>query len=366
MTWDESTRSWIAQEDPKSGETLVYPIDDNQIERTWRYKHDDVNKKPKNFRATKDETGTWTVYYKYRPANSGVLPTTMWIDSKFSATEHGTGVLKKLFKQHDAFSYPKSVYAVEESLKVSGATEDDALVIDFFAGSGTTAHAVLQMNATSDTNTRFLVVEVNKYFEAVTLPRIKKVSASLDWDGGAAQKITGPGAFVRVQSLEQYDDTLESLDAGINEGESGELLFQDPAFALRYRLDKTSRAMYCGVDHFSSPYGYQLKRAEGGGEARPCEVDLVESIPYLLGMDVNRLYRESQGVVMQGRNRRGQSVAVFFRDCTADDSAQWVAGKLAQHPADRVYTNDPASLSFEGCDSLEAIETVFAAQFGRP
>lgn len=366
MTWDESTRSWIAQEDPKSGETLVYPIDDNQIERTWRYKHDDVNKKPKNFRATKDETGTWTVYYKYRPANSGVLPTTMWIDSKFSATEHGTGVLKKLFKQHDAFSYPKSVFAVEESLKVSGATEDDALVIDFFAGSGTTAHAVLQMNATSDTNTRFLVVEVNKYFEAVTLPRIKKVSASLDWDAGAAQKITGPGAFVRVQSLEQYDDTLESLDAGINEGESGELLFQDPAFALRYRLDKTSRAMYCGVDHFSSPFGYQLKRAEGGGGARPCEVDLVESIPYLLGMDVNRLYRESQGVVMLGRNRRGQSVAVFFRDCAANDSAQWVAGKLAQHPADRVYTNDPASLSFEGCDSLEAIETVFAAQFGRP
>lgn len=366
MTWDESTRSWIAQEDPKSGETLVYPIDDNQIERTWRYKHDDVNKKPKNFRATKDEAGTWTIYYKYRPANSGVLPTTMWIDSKFSATEHGTGVLKKLFKQHDAFSYPKSVFAVEESLKVSGATEDDALVIDFFAGSGTTAHAVLQMNATSDTNTRFLVVEVNKYFEAVTLPRIKKVSASLDWDGGAAQKITGPGAFVRVQSLEQYDDTLESLDAGINEGESGELLFQDPAFALRYRLDKTSRAMYCGVDRFSSPFGYQLKRAEGGGEAQPCEVDLVESIPYLLGMDVNRLYRESQGVVILGRNRRSQSVAVFFRDCAIEDAAQWVAGKLAQHPADRVYTNDPAGLSFEGCDSLEAIESVFALQFGRP
>lgn len=365
MTWDESIRSWIAQEDPKSGETLVYPIDDNQIERTWRYKHDDVNKKPKNFRATKDETGTWTVYYKYRPANSGVLPTTMWIDSKFSATEHGTGVLKKLFKQHDAFSYPKSVFAVEESLKVSGATEDDALVIDFFAGSGTTAHAVLQMNATSDTNTRFLVVEVNKYFEAVTLPRIKKVSASLDWDGGAAQKITGPGAFVRVQSLEQYDDTLESLDAGINEGESGELLFQDPAFALRYRLDKTSRALYCGVDRFASPFGYKLKRAEGGGEARSCEVDLVESIPYLLGMEVNRLYRESQGVVMLGHNRRGQSVAVFFRDCSSQDCAQWVAGKLAQHPADRVYTNDPASLSFDGCEKFEAIESIFALQFGR-
>ncbi len=366
MEWIEETKEWSILEQPKEGETCIYPIDEDKKHRRWRWKYTEVAKKPSTFKATKNSDDSWTIYYKYRPANSGVLPTTMWIDSKFSATEHGTGVLKKLFKQHDVFSYPKSVFAVEESLKVSGATEDDALVIDFFAGSGTTAHAVLQMNATSDTNTRFLVVEVNKYFEAVTLPRIKKVSASLDWDGGAAQKIAGPGAFVRVQSLEQYDDTLESLDTGINEGESGELLFQDPAFALRYRLDKTSRALYCGVDRFSSPFGYQLKRAEGGGEAQPCEVDLVESIPYLLGMDVSRLYRESQGVVILGRNRRSQSVAVFFRDCTTKDSAHWVASKLAQHPADCVYTNDPAGLSFEGCDSLEAIESVFAAQFGRP
>ena len=365
MKWDEDGRVWIALEEPKPGETIVFPIDDNQVERTWRYKHDDVNKKPKNFRATKDETGKWTVYYKYRPSNSGVLPTTMWIDSKYSATEHGTGVLKKLFKQTDAFSYPKSVFAVEESLKVSGATDDDALVIDFFAGSGTTAHAVLQMNANSDTNTKFLVVEVNKYFEAVTLPRIKKVSASLDWEGGAAEKLSGPGAFLRVQALEQYDDTLESLDTGIGEGESGELVFQDVAFALRYRLDATARSLYCGVDRFTQPIGYKLKRAEGGGEAQPHDVDLVESIPYLLGLDVIRLYREDQGVVLLGRNRRKQSVAVFFRDCTAKGSAEWVKAKLAAHPADRIFTNDPASLSFEGCDQFEAIESIFAQQFGR-
>jgi adenine-specific DNA-methyltransferase len=322
-------------------------------------------KKPSTFKAVKSQSGLWTVYYKYRPSNSGVLPTTMWIDSKFSATEHGTGVLKKLFKQHDAFSYPKSVFAVEESLKVCGAAEDDALVIDFFAGSGTTAHAVMQMNAASDTNTRFLVVEVNKYFEAVTLPRIKKVAASLDWEGGSAKEITGSGAFVRVQALEQYDDALESLDAEFKEGNSGDLLFENAAFALRYRLNTVSRALYCGVERFSSPFGYQLKRAEGGGEAPSCEVDLVESLPYLLGLDVARLYREAAGVVMLGRNRRSQSVAIFFRDCTVKNSAQWVADKLARHPADRVYTNDPASLSFEGCERFEAIEAVFALQFGR-
>ena len=69
--------------------------------------------------------------------------------------------------------------------------------------------------------------------------------------------------------------------------------------------------------------------------------------------------------VVLGRNRRGQSLAVFFRECAARDAAQWVADKLAQHPADRVYTNDPAGLSFAGCDRLEALESVFALQFGR-
>ena len=111
---------------------------------------------------------------------------------------------------------------------------------------------------------------------------------------------------------------------------------------------------------------YQLKRADKGGAAQPCEVDLVESLPYLLGMDVTRLYREAQGVVLLGRNRRSQSLAVFFRDGAVEGSADWVKEKMAQHPADRSYTNDPAGLSFEGCDHLEAIESVFALQFGKP
>ncbi len=77
-------------------------------------------------------------------------------------------------------------------------------------------------------------------------------------------------------------------------------------------------------------------------------------------MEVSRLYRETQGA-----NRRGLSIAVFFRDRAFQDSAQWVADKQSQHPADRVYTNDPAGLSFEGCDRSEAIQSVFALPFGR-
>lgn len=364
ITWNEEHKEWVLQEKPKKGEEVVYPIDEDGNQKTWRWKHDEVTANPDEFQVKDDRSGRRWVYFKYRPNQKGVQATTVWSDARHSATEYGTAIVKKLFGKN-AFSYPKSFLAVQDCLKVAGLRDDEGWCIDIFAGSGTTAHAVMAMNADDGGKRKFILVETNKYFESVTLNRVKKVSASLDWKDGSAEAINGSGTFVRVQALEQYDDTLESLDADISAGSSGELHFQDAVFALRYRLDATTRALYCGVDRFSTPFGYKLKQAEGGGEAQPHDVDLVESIPYLLGLDVIRLYREDQGVVLLGRNRRKQSVAVFFRDCNAKNSAEWVKAKLAEHPADRVYTNDPASLSFEGCDQFEAIEAIFAQQFGR-
>ena len=163
--------------------------------------------------------------------------------------------------------------------------------------------------------------------------------------------------------MEQYEDTLENL-AFEAEGGQTEISFEDPAFQLRYRLDKTSRKLFTGVERFGSPFGYRLKRVEGG-DTPARMVDLGESLMYLLGLDVNRLYREPPGVVLTGSNRRGQSVAVFFRDVERDDSTQWLQTKLAEYPADHVYTNDAAALSFQGCERFEAIEAVFALQFGK-
>jgi len=266
MAWDGANRCWCPLESADEHETTLFPIDDNGTERTWRYKREEVLSSPENFRAAQDREGKWTVYYKYRPASDGVLPTTMWTDSKFSATEHGTGVLKKLFGKSDAFSYPKSVFAVEESIKVAGAATDDAWVMDFFGGSGTTAHAIALMNTSADTGARFLLVEANPYFESVIVPRIKKVACSLNWVEGQAQNRDGRGIFARIQTLEQYEDTLENFALPTDEvGEDD--LFDDAAFALRYRLDRSSRRAYCDIAHFASPFGYQLKRVEGGGDA---------------------------------------------------------------------------------------------------
>lgn len=366
MTWNNSTRQYDVGDSPADDEEVLLPVDDKGNERIRDFVVDTARQNIAHFKVRKDSRGETAIYRKWRINDEGLLPQTWWDKKQYSAAEYGTNLLTKLFGSAHAFMFPKSLYAVVDCLKIGGLRSDlGGTALDFFAGSGTTGHAVIELNRQDGGNRKFLLVEANQYIDRVTIPRIKKVSAAIEWSGGKADHLDGIGLFMRIQSLEQYEDTLESLDAEFKEGNSGDLLFENAAFALRYRLDQVSRALYSGVERFASPFGYNLKRAEGGGEAPSCEVDPVESLPYLLGMDVTRLYREPAGVVMLGRNRRSQSVAIFFRDCAAKHSAQWVADKLAQHPADRVYTNDPASLSFEGCDRFEAIEAVFALQFGR-
>ncbi len=261
-----------------------------------------------------------------------------------------------------SFPNPKPTTLIERFILQT--TDADEWVMDFFGGSGTTFHAAVSAQHDDRQRRRVLLIEGGRHFEPILMQRVKRVSAAWFWKNGKPVALDGPGLFMRVQALEQYEDTLENLDME-SPSDSPKLPFDDPAWRLRYRLEQASRGLYCGIDRFISPFGYTLKRVEGGGDAPERPVDLVESLFYLLGIEVSRMLREPQGVVVTGRDRRQQSLAVFFRDCAAPDSADWLKVKLAEYPADRVLTNDPASLIFEGCERFEAIETVFAGQFGR-
>ncbi len=286
------------------------------------------------------------------------LPSVIEIDGRSGAND-----LTNLFGEAQKFKNPKASALLQELLPYAVGKGD--LIADFFVGSGTTAHALMRLNQKYLLGLRWLVVEATQNLETIVIPRIKKAAFSTEWLKGKPIGAEGPGTFVRVQALEQYEDTLENLDFEPVAGDSSEILFENPAFALRYRLNHLTHDLYSGLARFTTPFGYQLKRAAMGVEFKSCAVDLIESLAYLLGMDISRLYRESHGVVMLGHNRRSQTLAIFFRDDINPETAAWLVEKLALHPADRVFTNDPASLIFEGAERLEAIEAVFARQFVR-
>jgi adenine-specific DNA-methyltransferase len=99
---------------------------------------------------------------------------TLWLEKSFY-TEKGTLILSEIF--HDIkgkiFNYPKSLELLEEVIRVI--TDEDSLVLDSFAGSGTTAHAVLNLNKADGGNRKFILVEMMDYAESITAERVKRV-----------------------------------------------------------------------------------------------------------------------------------------------------------------------------------------------
>ena len=88
----------------------------------------------------------WTINYRVPKKNTRKLKTVWW-DKSHDAGTHGTELLKKLLGKQGLFPFPKSVYAVRDCLAAVVRNRSDALILDFFAGSGTTFHAACLLNA---------------------------------------------------------------------------------------------------------------------------------------------------------------------------------------------------------------------------
>ena len=154
----------------KIGYYEIWPISSTKGEMVW-------DAQPKTFMQmviedeilAKNINGVITILKKQRM--NQVLKT-HWIGSKYDAVAHGTKLLKKLIGDN-SFSYPKSLYSVLDTLKIM--TSDDDIILDFFAGSGTTAHAVLEINKEDGGNRRFILIEQLDQHIKIAKERIKKV-----------------------------------------------------------------------------------------------------------------------------------------------------------------------------------------------
>lgn len=294
MEWNEGNRAWDVSEAPRMEEVVMWPIDDNGVERTWRWKPSEVTKDPSQF-LFKLKSGTGIVYYKFRPDADGVLPTTVWLDAKYSATEHGTGTLKGLFKEYNVFSYPKSIYAVQDSLVLMDSEDYKGYFLDYFAGSGTTGHAIVEMNRQDGGDRKYVLVEVGSYFDAVTKPRMQKVVYSSTWKDGVPVNRDGTSHCFKYIRLESYEDTLNALELR-TDAEREKLLAAHKGlredYTLRYLLDVETQGSTSLLNHaaFVDPRAYTITTKKPGSEESTTKaVDLLESFNYLLGLRVQHI-----------------------------------------------------------------------------
>jgi adenine-specific DNA-methyltransferase len=206
MKWNEQDKKWILREEPKPEEQIAYP-ESNGAEYSWRVGVETLKERIDEVRVRDTREGKRIIEIIFRLNGDGVRPKTFWDNKLFNATAYGTSLLRSIMGVSQSFSFPKSVYAVEECIRVCDAKTSD-IILDFFAGSGTTAHAVINLNREDGGRRKYILVEMAEYFNTVLLLRIKKVIFTDDWKDGKAQPGQGVSHFLKYYELEQYEDTL--------------------------------------------------------------------------------------------------------------------------------------------------------------
>ena len=157
-------------------------------------------------------------------------------------------------------------------------------MLDFFAGSGTTGHAVISLNRNDGGKRKYILVEMGEYFDSVTKPRMQKVVYSADWKNGKPQSgNTGVSQIIKYMRLESYEDALSNIQLSDN-SQQMQLLFGEE-YLIHYMLDMESRDSLLNVSAFKNPFAYQMKITEKN-ECRQRNVDLIETFNYLIGLTV--------------------------------------------------------------------------------
>ena len=136
---------------------VKYPNTKNQ-ERTWKTKKETFQERLElgEIIAEFDSKGDLQVYEKYR-INNGQLIKTHWVDKKYNFVSNGTNILENLMGEK-VFDFPKSIYYVKDIINLI--SKKNGYVLDFFSGSATTAHSVMQLNAEDGGNRKYIMVQL--------------------------------------------------------------------------------------------------------------------------------------------------------------------------------------------------------------
>ena len=213
--------------------------------------------------------------------DTNAMPKTWWDDSKYASANLGAKVLKNLLGGKD-FDFAKAIGLVEDCLRASCCGRN-SVVLDYFAGSGTTAHAVMNLNRKDGGNRRYVLIEMGDYFHTVVLPRVKKAVYSKDWKDGKPVSREGLSHFLKYYTLEQYEETLKNSRYGDGEQltlDSTKSPFEQYVFFGDDKLAQTAKPLKNGNLKINLRGLYP-------------DVDIAESLANVLGKPIRRRIADS-------------------------------------------------------------------------
>jgi adenine-specific DNA-methyltransferase len=227
--------------------------------------------------------------------------------STLLSSEQGIGTNETAFQEYASLFgieprglYPKPVSLISYLIQARTFFSKEGLILDAFAGSGSTAHAVINLNREDSGRRKYILVEMGEYFDTVLVPRIKKAVYSKDWKDGKPVSRAGISHMFKYVRLESYEDTLNNLE--LRRTQVQQSLLDHPQaqgpdrlkeqYLLRYMLDVESRGSpsLLNVKAFDDPTAYAFKvKRPGSDESRVMNVDLIETFNWLIGLRVQHL-----------------------------------------------------------------------------
>ena len=164
------------------------------------------------------KTAEGALELEYADSQGTRKPATVWNMVSHSASEHGSSFIKQLLPSRK-FTYPKSLYAVHDTIRFFVANKPNAIVVDFFAGSGTTGHAVNLLNAEDEGRRKFILITNNEISETEekTFEKLGISKGTSQWESqGIAKNVTWPRTICSINGVDINGKTLKGEYLGSN------------------------------------------------------------------------------------------------------------------------------------------------------
>jgi adenine-specific DNA-methyltransferase len=165
-----------AIKNPHTGQLIEHPT------HAWKYKKATHEKHVEENRLYWGEEGEYQYPRLKIYLKDGVVPIDVWSYQFAGTTDEATGEIVDVFG-HKAFDTPKPTRLIERVLELGAPALPEAIVLDSFAGSGTTAHAVLNLNKKDGGNRKFILVEMEDYADSLTAERVRRVIKGYPYKG---------------------------------------------------------------------------------------------------------------------------------------------------------------------------------------
>ena len=357
MKWQDAEQAYEILEGPTSVEVVVWPVRINNgevVEKNWHRGWDRIEKEPGEYRVRRngdqdDYNGGICIDFKIR-MDEEAIPKTWWDNPKYASANLGAKVLKGLFGSKN-FDFAKATDLVGDCLRAS-LCEAHSLVLDYFAGSGTTGHAVININREDGGNRKFILAEMGQYFDTVLLPRIKKVTFSPEWkDGRPERMVTHEEAersprIIKYLRLESYEDALNNISFDDGSGQQA-MKFEDYLISYMLKWETKHSATLLNVEKLARPFDYKL-HIHTNSETREKIVDIPETFNYLIGLHIRtrRIYNDEGRRYLVYRGLIDQRlVVVIWRETVGwqkeelERDKQFVSEQKLAEDADEVFVN---------------------------